>query len=772
MRASSLALACLTAACNSLSGSASDQSAPPAGQFAKASKRTLGNFNASNNGVALPLQNRSAPKAMDTSPGDLMAFASGAPAMAEKQAEAPAAPPVEPKPETARQAAPARAWFPETFLFSPRVVTDAAGRAEVEAKVPDRLTTWRVLALAHSREGGQAGAVASFRGTLPAYVDPVVPPFLFAGDRIRIPVQVVNTTAKEIAEALAVEVQGARGSSSAAALRVPAGGSALQSLEIAADKPGKAVVRAALGATDAVVRSFPIHPSGRPVELRRSGTLAAPRTLEIEAPPDLDPESSRVRLQVYPGALSLLRSELTAASARGGEAEDAYALLLAGRAPELLKALGGTPDAEALRAAGLVAGQRAIRAGRAPSLETAMLLAEAALAHPGNPVLARLGERLAEQVAKAQRPDGTFSGGNGWTLPRLLTATADGLSAVRAAQSSPAGRARAAAAVVKASGAFERHVDRIADGYTAAAVAASGAASGPVLEKLRAKVRAAVKEGADGARYLPVESGSARADGSAPSVSEATALAALALEGDPAAPWRADLGASLLSAYHPSSGWGDGRANLTALRAVLSLFKEKVPPQTKVTLEMDGVSLAEGTLDAEHLKDVLVLEASAAGAGGKHAFSVKAVPPLPGLGFSLALRVFVPWKEEKSPQGIQLTAQIPAQMKAGQAVEVALAAAAPAGAAMRIRHALPAGVAPDRASLEALVAEQAIQSFRAEDGAVTLEVGPRAPGQLFTARYRAVPTFAGLLRSGPSSVELAGRPDAVHFAPPSVWDVR
>lgn len=74
------------------------------------------------------------------------------------------------------EAAPTRAWFPETFLFEPLVVTDATGLAQVSVKVPDRLTTWRVLALAHSRSGAQGGAVTSFLGTLPVYVDPIVPP--------------------------------------------------------------------------------------------------------------------------------------------------------------------------------------------------------------------------------------------------------------------------------------------------------------------------------------------------------------------------------------------------------------------------------------------------------------------------------------------------------------------------------------------------------------------------------------------------------------------
>ena len=687
-------------------------------------------------------------------------------------ARAPGAPEAGPAKEDEQRAAAPRAWFPETFLFDPLVVTDEGGRAQVAAKVPDRLTTWRVLALAHSREGGQAGALTTFRGTLPAYVDPVTPPFLVAGDRIRLPVQVVNTTATEIAEPLSIEVRGARAVSQIAAVKVPAGGSSLRYVELQADKPGLAVLRVALGATDAVVRSFPIHPSGRPVEIRRGGTLAAPRTLELEAPVDLDPDGSRLRLQVYPGALAILRSELTAASERGGAAEDAYALLLAGRAPELLTSLGETPDLESIRGVALVAGQRVVRHGRAPSLETAMLLAAAALAHPDNPVLARLGERLAQNVANGQRPDGTFSGGDGWTLQRLMVATAEGLGAVRAAQGTATARARAAAATVKASGAFERNLGRFSDGYTAAAVAASGAVSGPVLEKLRAKVRESVKVEADGSRILPVEGGAVRADGAAPTVAEATALAALALEGDPAATWRGDLGASLLSSYDPASGWGDGRTNLAAIQAVLSLFKQPIPPSTRIILSLDDKPLAEGVLDAARLKEVLVLEASAAGAAGRHKVSIAAEPPLPGLGFSLTLRAFVPWKEDPGPQGLQLSVQVPSHMNAGQAVEIALSAAAPAGAPIRVRHALPAGVQPDRASLAALQADAGFQSVRVESGAVVFEVGPRSPGQAFSARYRAVPTFAGLLHSGPSSVEILGRGDKVHFAPPSTWDVR
>src|SRR6185503_1254481 len=103
------------------------------------------------------------------------------------------------------------------------------------------------------------------------------------------------------------------------------------------------------------------------------------------------------------------RAELAATGGRGGVAEDAYTLLLAGRAPALLAALGDQADPEALRQLSLLGAQRAVRHARTLDVTRATLLAEAALTHPDNPVLTRLGERSAAWLAEHQRPDGTFS---------------------------------------------------------------------------------------------------------------------------------------------------------------------------------------------------------------------------------------------------------------------------------------------------------------------------------------------------------------------------
>jgi hypothetical protein len=683
-----------------------------------------------------------------------------------------------------------RAWFPETFLFEPLVVTDAAGAAMVPVRVPDRLTTWRVLALAHARTGAQAGAVTSFLGTLPTYVDPVVPPFLVQGDRIRLPIQLINTTAKDVATTLEVAVTGASLARPVGGARtVPAEGSTLDQATLNADRAGAVRLRVALAGSDAVERTFEVRPAGRPVTEAHSGTLAAPRTLATQGTPGADPATDRVRLLVFPGALALLRSELAISPARASVADDAYALLLAGKAATLLTALGDPPDRAALRDLAIVTGQRVIRAGRTLDVARAALLVEPASAHPDNPVLARLGERAAAYLAQQQRPDGTFAGATGWTLQRLLVVTAEATRAALAAQATPAARQRALQVGARAGGAFGRTAEQVTDGFTAAAILASGAVGGPLAETLRTRVRDAIRTAADGAKYLEVGDGVVRGDGTVPTRIEATALAVLALEGQAGAAL-ADLGTTLLGAYSITRGWGDGHVNLVAMRAVLALFKAPLPTSVAVTLTMDGLPVVRGTLEGAKLRDVLTLEAAVprpgaaavprpgdaagpatarAGLAAAHTWQLTAEPAVPGLGYVLSLESWLPWDTQAVHDGLELA--LPARVAAvvGKPVELAVTAVAPSGIALHIQHALPAGVQVDAPSLEALVSRGALERFVAADGTLDLYVPALAPGQTFAITYRAIATLGGTLHSGASLIEAGA---SQFHVPPTEWTIK
>lgn len=646
--------------------------------------------------------------------------------------------------------APTRAWFPETFLFEPLIVTDAEGRANVPVKVPDRLTTWRVLALAHSRQGSQAGSVTSFLGTLPTYVDPVTPPFLYAGDIVKLPIQVVNTTEQDVNTALTYSASGGTISSTGKTVKVPAGGNAMDSVTLTTTTPGTAVFKAVLGTTDAVEKSIELKPAGRREVQNKGGTLAAPRVFQLVGPEKPLPGTESVRVQVYPGALGLIRNELSAAPGRGGVAEDAYLLQLLGQAPALLRQLGAQPDEPVIRDLSVLATQRVMQYARTPSLDTSTLLTEAALAHPQNPVLNRLGERLAMQIAAGQRADGTCQGQTGWTLQRLLVSTSECVRAARAAMETPQAKQRATAVTLKASGAFERNAARVNDAYTAASILASGAITGGAGDNFRKLILEKITDTGDGAKYLPVDSGVVRADGLPPSTYEATAMAILALDGVPNAPL-ADLGTYLLSGYSSWSGWGDGRANLVALRAAVKLFKDPVPAGVKVTLLRDGKELTTGTLDAAALKEVLILEADATGSGGAHEWSMKAEPAVPGLGFALQLVSYSPWKDEPN-SGMTFKVDLPKTMKAGQSAELTLTVAGPGGTPLELKLALPAGVQHDTTSLTNLVQAGAITRYETEDGMITLHLPAQTNGSTWIKKLEVTPTLGGTLQSGASSL--------------------
>jgi hypothetical protein len=334
----------------------------------------------------------------------------------------------------------------------------------------------------------------------------------------------------------------------------------------------------------------------------------------------------------------------------------------------------------------------------------------------------------------------------------VLVATAEATRAVAAAHDTTADRQRAMAVTVRAAGAFERNFDSILDGYTAAAILATGTLKGELADKLRAKVRDAITAADDGSKYLTVPEGIVRADDVAPSRAEATALAILALQGDPKAPL-ADLGATLLGTYSPDRGWADGRANLVCMRAVLELFKDPVPADVKITLAMDGKSIATGVLSRERLREVLVLEAPAPGLAGSPRWEVIAEPPVPGLGYALALQGWVPWEKEAVHGGLELALPVTVTGAVGKPIEIVIGAIAPSSIALHIQEVLPAGVQVDTPSLQALVAAKTIERFEAADGVVNLYINPLDPGQTFAAKYKVIPTLAGKLHGAASFIE-------------------
>jgi hypothetical protein len=143
-----------------------------------------------------------------------------------------------------------------------------------------------------------------------------------------------------------------------------------------------------------------------------------------------------------------------------------------------------------------------------------------------------------------------------------------------------------------------------------------------------------------------------------------------------------------------------------------------------------------------------------------------------GLGFTLDVTGYAPWKEERGSKGLAMLARTAKDLHVGVPSDVSLDVRAPAGEAFTVRYALPAGVEPNTASLEELKASPAITDYAVEGQTVRFEVAEIEPGETARLRFRVVPTLAGRLHSGASSIELANRTDVTANVPPSTWVIR
>ncbi|MCP9751857.1 alpha-2-macroglobulin family protein [Ferruginibacter sp. HRS2-29] len=88
--------------------------------------------------------------------------------------------------------------FNETAFFFPDLKTDANGNVEFSFTIPEALTTWKLMSLAHTKELAGGFAEKTVITQKPLMVQPNAPRFLREGDEIEFSAKVVNLSDKEI----------------------------------------------------------------------------------------------------------------------------------------------------------------------------------------------------------------------------------------------------------------------------------------------------------------------------------------------------------------------------------------------------------------------------------------------------------------------------------------------------------------------------------------------------------------------------------------------
>lgn len=93
---------------------------------------------------------------------------------------------------------PVRENFQETAFFAPNLTTDSLGNVDLRFTLPENITTWRIIGLAHDREMRHGTIDNTAVARKDFMVQPQLPRFLREGDRADLQARIFNTAGKPI----------------------------------------------------------------------------------------------------------------------------------------------------------------------------------------------------------------------------------------------------------------------------------------------------------------------------------------------------------------------------------------------------------------------------------------------------------------------------------------------------------------------------------------------------------------------------------------------
>lgn len=210
-----------------------------------------------------------------------------------------------------------RSRFKTTAFFLGSILTDSSGVGRAQAKLPDNLTTFRLMAVAVTAGDRYGKGQSPMLVTRPLLARPALPRFLREGDRFAAGV-VVNQraggtpTVTVTADATGTQLTGEASRS--------AGLEAGRGREIRFDfrQPGigphgtsdSAAFRfrvTGAGDVDAVQHRLAVKPSFRPRAWTVSGVLVDTATVDFRLPEGLDPERSRLQVTLGSSPLTVIK---------------------------------------------------------------------------------------------------------------------------------------------------------------------------------------------------------------------------------------------------------------------------------------------------------------------------------------------------------------------------------------------------------------------------------------------------------------------------------
>ncbi|HSB29231.1 MAG TPA: alpha-2-macroglobulin family protein, partial [Pyrinomonadaceae bacterium] len=203
-----------------------------------------------------------------------------------------------------------REYFPETLLWQPQLTTDKKGRAQLDFKLADNITTWKMSVIGSTEDGEIGLAETDIRAFQPFFAELDPPRILTQGDRISLPVVLRNYLDKKqsVDVILKPETWFKILDTNQKQTDVPAGEArnAVFNLQaVTAIENGKQQISAlASDFSDAIEKPVSVHPDGEERAETTSDVLERATSLNINLPLNTIPQSARVELKLYPNLMT------------------------------------------------------------------------------------------------------------------------------------------------------------------------------------------------------------------------------------------------------------------------------------------------------------------------------------------------------------------------------------------------------------------------------------------------------------------------------------
>jgi alpha-2-macroglobulin len=204
-----------------------------------------------------------------------------------------------------------RSHFQSTAFFLGSVLTDENGQAVATAKLPDNLTTFRIMAVAVTDGDEYGSAKSSLLVSRPLLARPSLPRFLREGDRFTAGVVInqrtTGTQGVDVqASSVGSVVLGANMKSDT--LQDAAGREVRFDFLVQPVDTARFQFAVRGGSNmDAVALNLPVRPSYHPLAQTIAGALRDTATVEFQLDQDVDPARSRLEISYGSSTLSIVR---------------------------------------------------------------------------------------------------------------------------------------------------------------------------------------------------------------------------------------------------------------------------------------------------------------------------------------------------------------------------------------------------------------------------------------------------------------------------------